>query len=92
MRLTVCARLEAGALEGDGERGGRARNAASPLARRGSAGPRGWTFLPPVFLEAEVGALLRPTNDRFYFQPDTTVYQVPLFAMSAGVGLGAHFS
>ena len=91
MRLTACARLEAGALKvaaiGVAAPETRLRPwlAAGPLARVE------WAFLPPMFLEAEMGALLRPTNDRFYFQPDRTIYQVPLFAMSGGVGLGAHF-
>ncbi len=91
VRLTVCARLEAGALKVTASEVAAPETRLRPWLAAGPLARVEWTFLPPVFLEAEVGALLRPTNDRFYFQPDTTVYQVPLFAMSAGVGLGAHF-
>jgi hypothetical protein len=34
--------------------------------------------------------MLRPTNDRFFFLPDTTLYQVPVVATTEGLGIGAH--
>jgi hypothetical protein len=50
-----------------------------------------WTFFEPLFLNVEAGGNVRATNDRFYFLPDTTVYQVPWLGLSAAGGIGAHF-
>jgi hypothetical protein len=50
-----------------------------------------WSFLAPLFVDAELGLRARVTDDRFYFAPDTTVYRVPVFASTEGVGVGAHF-
>jgi hypothetical protein len=91
LRATACTRLEAGTLEAAGgnvqapQTRLRAWFAAGPLARME------WSFLGPVFLDAEATALFRATNDRFYFIPDTTIYQVPIVGMGAAVGVGTHF-
>jgi hypothetical protein len=35
--------------------------------------------------------MLHVTDDRFYFGPDATVYDVPLVGVEAAAGLGVHF-
>jgi len=35
--------------------------------------------------------MIHVTEDRFYFRPDTTVYQVPVAGLETGGGLGVHF-
>ena len=91
LRLTACARLEAGALRVAARDVPLPETRVRPWLATGPLARAEWVFLQPVFLEAEIGLLLRPTNDRFYFQPDTTVYRVPLFATSGAIGVGAHF-
>ncbi len=89
--LVGCARFEAGALQGAGttvaspRSGNRAWVAAGPLLRGE------WVLLSPLFVTADLAAMVHVTEDRFYFYPDTTVYQVPVFGLEAGVGLGVHF-
>lgn len=88
--LTACARLEAGALDVEGgvidsaRTAHRAWFAAGPLLRAE------WAFLDPLFVEAEASALLRATDDHFFFLPDIEVYRVPVVGFGGGVGIGAH--
>ena len=91
VRLTTCARLEAGALAVAAGGVGAPETRVRPWFALGLLARAEWSFLRPMFLDAEIGALVRATNDRFYFLPDTTVYQVPAIGASGGVGLGVHF-
>ena len=90
-RLIGCARAEAGVLHGAGtsvaspQTSDRAWVAAGPLVRGE------WALLPPLFLTAELAFMIHVTEDRFYFRPDTTVYQVPVAGLETGGGLGVHF-
>jgi hypothetical protein len=91
LRVTACARVEAGALEVSGG------NIVAPMTKTrfwlatGALARGQWTFFEPLFLNIEAGADLRATSDRFYFFPDTTVYRVPWVGVSAAAGLGAYF-
>jgi hypothetical protein len=67
------------------QKGTRASVAGGPLVRAQ------WSFLPPLFAEAEIAGVVHGTNDRFFFLPDTTVYTIPLFGVDAAAGLGVHF-
>jgi len=91
-RVQACARIEAGALEAAGSHIADAHDrmlgwfAAGPLARAE------WDLLAPLFVEAEVAAMVHATTDSFYFVPYTTsFYQVPLLGLDASAGLGVHF-
>jgi len=90
-RLQACARVEAGALDAAGTQIVAARSstrgwfAAGPLARGE------WDLLAPLFLEAEVAAMVHVTADSFFFEPHTPIYQVPLLGLDASAGLGVHF-
>jgi hypothetical protein len=90
-RLQACARVEAGVLDATGTQIAAAHSstrgwfAAGPLARAE------WDLLAPLFIEAEVAAMVHATTDRFYFVPDTTIYPVPLLGLDASAGLGVHF-
>jgi hypothetical protein len=90
-RVLACARVEGGTLQGTGAKIPGAHSntrtwlAAGPLARGE------WDVLAPLFLEADVAALVHITADRFYFVPDTTVYEVPLVGIVASAGVGVHF-
>jgi hypothetical protein len=91
LRLGLCARVEAGVLDVSGSA------IAAPQTKHNgwvAAGPVGhveWTVLGPLFLDAQAGPIFRVTNDRFYFQPNTTAYQVPIVALDAEAGVGVHF-
>lgn len=90
-RWLGCTRLEAGTLEGAGSA---IVNAHSAVRRWVAAGPLAraqWSFAPPLFADAEVGAMARVTVDRFYFLPDTTIYHVPFLGWVAGLGMGVRF-
>lgn len=91
LHLLGCARVEAGVIDavGSGIVGahGSTRGwfAAGPLMRVE------WAFLPPLYLDADVAPMLRVTADRFFFLPDSTVYEVPYAGLDASVGIGVHF-
>jgi hypothetical protein len=91
LRATACARVEAGSLQVAGGAIADSLTRVRPWLAAGVLARGEWTFLAPLFLDAEVGALLRATTDRFFFVPDTTVYKVPWLGASASVGAGAHF-
>jgi hypothetical protein len=90
-RITACARIEVGMLDVAGGDIVGAQTKHRLWLSSGAFARGEWTFFEPLFLNVEAGANVRVTNDRFYFLPDTTVYQVPLVGLSAAGGLGAHF-
>ena len=91
LRATACARVEAGSLQVAGGAIVDSLTRVRPWLAAGVLARGEWTFLAPLFLEVDVGALVRATTDRFFFEPDTTVYKVPSLGASASVGAGAHF-
>jgi hypothetical protein len=91
VRLIPCARIEGGVLTVAPHDVGLPERRVRPWFAAGLLARAQWSFLRPMFLDADVDVLLRATDDRFYFVPDTTVYRVPIVGASAGIGLGAHF-
>jgi hypothetical protein len=89
--LLACLRVEGGALTADGAS---VPGAASRMRAWVAFGPvlrAEWALLGSLFLDADVAAMLHVTDDRFYFGPDATVYDVPLVGVEAAAGLGVHF-
>jgi hypothetical protein len=90
--VTECARVEAGTLEVGGKDVPSPRKALTPWLAAGPLARAQWSFLSWAFVDAEVGLLVRVTQDRFYFKStNTTAYQVPLTGVTAGAGVGVHF-
>jgi hypothetical protein len=91
LRLRPCARIEVGSV------GVATVNVPAPRSLlRGwfAAGPlirAQWNVIDTLFADAELALLLRATNDRFVVLPDSTVYQVPVLGLTAGLGVGALF-
>jgi hypothetical protein len=86
-----CARVEAGALDGSGHQIVGAQSQLSPWVTGGALARVEWTFLGMLLLDVEAGPTFRLNSDRFYFFPNTTVYQVPTVGLDAEAGLGVHF-
>jgi hypothetical protein len=90
-RVSACARVEAGELVVTGlhvpapRTQGRGWVAAGPLLRGE------WLFAPPLFVDAEISAMVHVTADRFYFLPDTTAYRTPPSGIAGSVGVGVSF-
>jgi hypothetical protein len=90
-RVSACARFEAGELVVAGLRvpaprtQGRGWVATGPLLRGE------WFFAPPLFVDAEISAMIHVTADRFYFLPDTTAYEIPPTGFGGSVGVGVSF-
>src|SRR5580692_132000 len=91
LRVATCGRVEAGALEVAASDIAPARDAVKPWFAAGPVVRGARSFYRWAFLDLDLGGLLRVTNDRFYFEPNTTVYRVPLVGVGAAVGLGVHF-
>lgn len=90
-RLTTCVRIEAGAMRVD-----------TTAIRDPRGGLTGWFAAGPLvraqqrvkgslFADAELGALVRATQERYVVLPTSTFYTVPLVGLCAGVGMGALF-
>lgn len=92
LRVATCARLEAGGLEVAASNITPAGNVLRPWFAAGPDARGEWSFYRWAFVDADLSALFRATDDRFYFDPkNTTVYQVPLVGVGASLGLGVHF-
>jgi hypothetical protein len=93
LRVSECVRLEGGTLEVAGGMGVTAsRTSTRGWAAVGPLARAEWALLPPVFVDAEAGALVRVTQDRFYFNPGmATAFEVPALGVTAGVGVGVLF-
>ncbi len=91
LRFGGCARVEAGVLEGVGGEIVGHESQFSPWVAGGTLGRVEWTFLGSLLLEVEAGPTFRLNADRFIFQPNTTVYEVPFVGLDAEAGLGVHF-
>lgn len=96
MRARVCARVEAGALEGRGSSipGGSSR--LTPWFAAGAILRLEWALPWRIFVDAEAGALVRATDREFIFYtpvgvPDIRIDQVSLVGTTAGIGLGVDF-
>jgi hypothetical protein len=91
LSASACGRVEAGALDVDPSGPIPApRRQVRPWFAAGLHARGEWALLGPLFVAAELGGTLRLTQDRFYFLPDTTVYDVPVFGASGALGLGTH--
>jgi hypothetical protein len=91
VELHGCARVEAGALEGQGSAVPGARSDTRGWLAAGAVVRLEWTVVASLFLDAEVAAMVHVTNDRFYFAPDSTIYTVPIVGLDAAGGVGVHF-
>lgn len=91
VRATVCARVEAGALDAAGGGIAAAQSSLRPWFAAGPLARAEWSLVPPFFLDLEAGALFRIVADRYGFYPDVTVYNVPVVGLGAGAGLGVDF-
>jgi hypothetical protein len=93
LRVAECMRLEAGALEAAaGTEVSGPRTVLRAWVAAGALARAEWSFFPPVFVDIEAGALVRVTQDRFYFSPgNTPAFDVPPLGATAGVGVGVLF-
>jgi hypothetical protein len=89
--LSPCARVEAGAVEGEGERITPARSQTRPWFAAGAATRLRIAPTGSWFIEIEGGARAPLARERFVVHPDTTVFRAPAVAFFAGAGVGAQF-
>jgi hypothetical protein len=90
-RLLGCLRLEAGVLQGTGRGYASARNVDTAWVAAGPLVRGEWALLPPLFVAAELAAMVHATQDYFYFLPNVTVYQVPPLGFEGAAGVGVQF-
>jgi hypothetical protein len=86
-----CLRAEAGVLVGQGEGIVPAREERRAWVAVGATVRAEWLFLDPAFLDLGLGVTFPLIRDRFFFQPDTTVYRPPAAGLVARAGLGVRF-
>jgi hypothetical protein len=91
LRVAPCARIEAGAIEVETTGVPAPRTRLRGWFAAGVLIRAEWSLVDALFADAELAALVRASNDRFVVLPDTTLYQVQLIGLGAGLGLGARF-
>jgi hypothetical protein len=92
LRGTVCATFDAGILRGQGSNIAQATTATLFWAAPGAAVRVGWTFVEPVFVEAQGAATFPLRRATFAFdQPSRDLFQVPWVSVSAILGVGIRF-
>jgi hypothetical protein len=88
LSLEPCVRAEAGVLEGAGGSILPARDQKPPWLALGATGRAQWFVVGPVFLELDAGLRVPLTRTRYFFEPYTTIDQVPVVGWMASAGLG----
>ncbi len=86
--LSPCPRLELGIVNAEGERLVPARAEARTWAALALPVRLRLALGRLFFVEIEAGPRVPILRDRFFFQPDATVFVAPFIAWSAGTGLG----
>jgi hypothetical protein len=88
LRGDACVRTDVGALDAAGVGVVPTRTTSRPWVSLGAVARGRWEFTAPFFLEAEAAMLLPLVRDRFFVEPDTTVFRPAVAGWSAGAGLG----
>jgi hypothetical protein len=88
IRLLPCLHAEAGALSATGSNIQPALSDTRPWAGLGALGAVRYLVLSPLFVELSLGVRFPLVRDRFFFEPDTTVFRPPVAAGFAGGCLG----
>ncbi len=86
--LLPCVHAEGGGLSAAGSNIQPARSDTRPWVGLGALGAVRYVVVSPVFVELSLGVRFPLVRDRFFFEPDTTVFQVPAIAGFAGGCLG----
>lgn len=88
VRLHACARSHFGAIDAHGEGVTPERSATRPWVDLSGVVAFRVRIAGPVFVEATASAGVPLVQDRFFVEPNQTVFQVPAFTATAGGGLG----
>jgi hypothetical protein len=88
MRLLPCLHAEGGTLLAAGSDIQPARSDTRPWVGLGAIGAVRYVVRSPVFVELSFGVRLPLVRDRFFFEPDTTVFRPPVAAGFAGGCIG----
>jgi hypothetical protein len=89
--LRFCAGGELGAVHGQGEVPFKPRAATVPWVSVETTLRIQWFATRELFVELGGGPVLPLDRSRYYFEPDTTVYQAPVVAARVAMGLGWQF-
>lgn len=87
-RNEACLRTEAGTMAGAGLGLQPVRTSVRPWLSVGPAVRGRWTLRSPLFLEIEGSMGVPLFRDRFFVQPNATVFRVPLFELGVAAGAG----
>jgi hypothetical protein len=88
LRLVPCLHGEGGALDAQGLGVSPERSEVRPWIAVGLLGRVRVVAISPFFLELSGGALVPLQRDRFYFEPDSTVFRPPAITGLAGAAVG----
>jgi hypothetical protein len=90
-RAQPCSRVEAGTLNAKGHGVDPVRSDTRPWFAVGAVVRLRLEIIAPFFAEVESGLLASVIRDRFYVEPDTSIYRPPAVGATAGIGLGVTF-
>jgi hypothetical protein len=88
LRIAPCLHGEGGAVEVSGVGVSPARSETRPWLAAGVLGRVRYVVISPFFIEVYGGVDLTIQRDRFFFEPDNTVFRAPLVSGFASGALG----
>jgi hypothetical protein len=88
VRLLPCVEVEGGALAASGQDVVPARSDTRPWVALGALARVRYVPISPLFLEIDGGLRLPLLRDRFFFEPDNTVFRAPAISAFGGGTLG----
>lgn len=91
MRLLPCLHSEGGALGAAGSNIKPARSETTPWVGLGAVGAVRYLVFSPVFVELSFGVRFPLVRDRFFFEPDTTIFRPPVAAIFGAGCVGVAF-
>ncbi len=86
-----CALFDGGVVDATGRGIAHPQSRLRPWAATGALARLEWSPLRALRLEASLGAVLPLLRESFFFQPSAGIYQPPVVAWTAGLGVGVHF-
>jgi hypothetical protein len=88
LRAFLCGRFDAGLLRGQGSGLDEPKASTATWVALGPAAHLRWVVGDFFFVEVDGSAIFPLTHPRFFFQPDSTIYEVPAVGAEGGLAIG----
>jgi hypothetical protein len=91
VRPSLCAAVEGGPVFASGVDFEGAESQTRLWLGGGLLGRARWSVAGPAFAELEARAMFPFVRDRYFYRPDTTIYEVPAVTVAGAAAVGLRF-